>query len=267
MLRVLYGSITVHMETIDCSAGTRVFYGPLHCRDVLPREQEERLFGPLKAQQIQLTPRHPAPIAKDVFNTIKRGLIIEVHTHSPSHSHFSLSHTLAHKHSLILFLTHSLTNSLTLQLQIENGCIYATALCRAVIYYGSSPVRHSGTLAKEERTKVFNYTNRFLPALKQSSQSGAPITATPKPYVIFSFGQPWGGERSLSKNLVTMVVTYCRALNDFRVRNSVIHDELLFEAQESKDIRIISPTQADIDAETFLNPGTSEGRDSVSSPR
>ena len=80
-------------------------------------------------------------------------------------------------------------------------------------------------------------------------------SGVPKPYVIFSFGQPWGGERSLSKNLVTMVVTYCRALNDFRVRNSVIQDELLFEAQESKDIRIISPTSADIEAETFLNPG------------
>ena len=80
-------------------------------------------------------------------------------------------------------------------------------------------------------------------------------SGVPKPYVIFSFGQPWGGERSLSKNLVTVVVTYCRALNDFRVRNSVIQDELLFEAQESKDIRIISPTAADIEAEAFLNPG------------
>ena len=66
------------METIDCTEGTRIFYGPLHCRDVLPPEQEERLFGPLKAQQIQLTPRHPAPIAKDVFDTVKRGLILEV---------------------------------------------------------------------------------------------------------------------------------------------------------------------------------------------
>jgi hypothetical protein len=78
VVRVLYGSITVHMETVDCTGGTRIFYGPLHCRDVLPPEQEERLFGPLKAHQIQLTPRHPAPIAKEMFGTIKRGLIIEV---------------------------------------------------------------------------------------------------------------------------------------------------------------------------------------------
>ena len=91
-----------------------------------------------------------------------------------------------------------------------------------------------------------------LPSLKQT---GTAVAGTHKPYVIFSFGQPWGGERVLSKNLVTVVVTYCRALNDFRVKNSVIHDELLFEAQESKDIRIISPTQTDIEAETFLNPG------------
>ena len=66
------------METIDCSQGTRIFYGPLHCRDVLPPEQEETLFGPLKAHQIQLTPRHPAPKAKAVFDTVKRGLIVEV---------------------------------------------------------------------------------------------------------------------------------------------------------------------------------------------
>lgn len=120
------------------------------------------------------------------------------------------------------------------------------------MYYGSSPVRHTGTLAKEERTKVFNYCHRFLPALKQTGQS------MPKPYVIFSFGQPWGGERSLSKNLISVVVTYCRALNDFRVKNPVIHDELLFEAQESKDIRIITPTQADMEAEDFLNPRSEE---------
>ena len=119
-------------------------------------------------------------------------------------------------------------------------------------------MRHAGTLAKEERTKVFNYTHQFLPSLKQLSPSNA---TSQKPYVIFSFGQPWGRERALSKNLVTIVVTYCRALNDFRVKNSVIHDELLFEAQESKDIRIISPTQLDIEAETFLNPGGGGGGD------
>ena len=78
VLRVLYGSITIHMETINCTEGTRIFYGPLHCRDVLPRDQEVRLFGPLRAHQIQLTPRHPAPIAKEMFDTIKRGLIVEV---------------------------------------------------------------------------------------------------------------------------------------------------------------------------------------------
>ena len=147
-------------------------------------------------------------------------------------------------------------------------CIYFTycTLCRAVVYYGSSPVRHTGTLAKEEKTKIFNYTHRFLLSLKHT---GTVVAGTHKPYVIFSFGQPWGGKRVLSKNLVTVVVTYCRALNDFRVKNSVIHDELLFEAQESKDIRIISPTQTDIEAEAFLNPGGggTSGDHAETSPR
>ena len=236
------------METVNCTEGTRIFYGPLHCRDVLPREQEVRLFGPLKAHQIQLTPRHPAPVAKEMFDTVKRGLIIEVlctHTHTHTHTHtISLGH-----------------NSTLTPSQVENGCIYATALCRAVVYHGNSPVRHAGTLAKEERTRVFNYAHRFFPALKLPGQSM-------KPYVIFSFGQPWGGERSLAKNLVTVVITYCRALNDFRVKNSVIQDELLFEAQESRDIRIISPTVTDMEAEAFLNPGNGGGRQQAdTSPR
>ena len=208
----MYGSITVHMKTLDCTPGVRIYYGPLHCRDVLPQDQEEKLFGPLDAHQIALSPRHPASLAKQIFNFTKRGLILEVGDQN----------------------------------------IYATALCRAVVYHGCSPMKHSGVLQKEVQTKVFNYNNRFLPALKYHSEGhGTP----PKPYVIFSLGQPWGMERAFSKNLVTVTVTYCKALNDLRVRNATIHDELLFEAQEAKDIKIISPTPGDLEAERFLNPG------------
>ena len=211
-VRIMYGSITVHLDTFDCSSGARIYYGPLHCRDILSPENEEKLFGPIKAHQIPLSPRHPASLSKEIFNTSKRGLIIEV----------------------------------------ENSCICATALCRAVVYHGCSPLKPSGTLQKEEKTKVFNYQRRFLPALKYAMESHR---TPPKPYVIFSMGQTWGAERPLSKNLVTVIVTYCKALNDLRVRNIPIHDELLFEAQESKDIRIISPTAGDLEAEEFLNPG------------
>lgn len=210
-VRVLYGTITVHMETFDCSDGARIYYGPLHRRDMLPSEIEEKLFGPINAHQIALSPRHPAGLAKEIFNHTKRGLILEV----------------------------------------EDECIFATALCRTVVYYGTSPGKHNGTLIKEERTKVFNYKHRFTPSLKYTSENrGYP----PKPYALFSLGQPWGGERPLSKNLVTVVVTYCKALNDLRVKNLPIVDELLFEPQEAKDIRIISPTPTDFEAEHFLNP-------------
>ena len=34
--------------------------------------------------------------------------------------------------------------------------------------------------------------------------------------------------------ITVVVVTYCRALNSFRVKNSVIHNKLLLEAQELK---------------------------------
>lgn len=200
------------METVDSAKGTRIFYGPLHCRDVLPRDEEEKLFGPVESHQISLSPRHPSPLASEIFRTLKRGLIIDT----------------------------------------ENDNIYATALCRAVVYCGSSPHKHSITINKEERVKVFDFSNEFLPALRQSVEVKGSVY--PKPYVIFSFGQPWGNERSLSQNLATVVVTHCKALNSLRVRNIKILDELLYEPVEHHSIRIISPTRRDLDAEEFLNP-------------
>lgn len=214
----MYGSITVHMDTLDCTNGCRIFYGPLHCRDVLAPAEEEKLFGPLAAHQISVSPRHPSALAPEIFKTMKRGLVVDV----------------------------------------QDMDIHATALCRAVVYHGSSPMKHSGTLEKEQRVNVFSYPD-FLATLKQQVDGHGNL---PKPYIIISFGQPWGGERLLAKNLVTLVVTHCKALNDLRVRNIPIHDDLLFEAQENQDIRIISPTQRDLEAEEFLNPSSNP-----SSPR
>ena len=208
----MYGSITVHMETIDAAKGARLFYGPLHCRDVLPRAEEEILFGPINAHQISLSPRHPSPLASEIFKTLKRGLVVDV----------------------------------------ENHNIYAKALCRAVVYTGSSPHKYSTTIHKEERVKLFDFSNEFLPALRQCTEVKGSVF--PKPYVIFSFGQPWGIDRSLSQNLITIIVTHCRALNSLRVRNVNILDELLYDPFEHHNIRIISPTRRDLEAEEFLNP-------------
>ena len=208
----MYGSITVYMETHDCYHGCRIFYGPLHCRDVLPPEEEVKLFGPLDAHQVSISPRHPSPLASEVFRTLKRGLILEV----------------------------------------ENGQIYATALCRAVVYTGSSPLKNTKSLEKEEKVKVFDYSSQFIPELKHSIESRT--ASIPKPYVIFCFGQHWGSERPLNKNLITVVATHCKSLNDMKVNNIPIYDELLFESLENQDIRIISPTRRDLDAEEFLNP-------------
>ena len=210
-MRVLYGSITVHLETLDCSKGARIFYGPLHRRDVLESEVEKQLFGPLEAQQISLSPRHPAGKAQDIFKNLKRGIVVDV----------------------------------------DKDCVYCTALCRTVVYYGNSPLKYTSTLRKEERTKIFNYNHRFLPSLKYTMESRC---QPPKPYVVLSLGQPWGGERPLAKNLVTVVVTYCKALHDLQVRQAPIHDELLFEAQEANDVDIVDPTTKDMEAEDFLNP-------------
>jgi hypothetical protein len=213
-IRIMYGSITVYMDTIDCSKGCRIFYGPLHCRDVLSADEEVKLFGPLEAHQISISPRHPSPLASEIFRTLKRGLVLEV----------------------------------------DNGDIYATALCRAVVYAGTSPVKNTKALDKEERTKVFEHSPRFLFELKHSIETRT--SACPKPYTIFSFGQHWNKERSLSKNLISVVATHCKSLNEFKTHSLPIFDELLYESLENQDIRIISPTRRDLEAEEFLNPSS-----------
>ncbi|XP_019848988.1 PREDICTED: interferon regulatory factor 5-like isoform X1 [Amphimedon queenslandica] len=214
-IRIMYGSITVHMETFDCSKGLRIFYGPLHCRDVLSPQEEEMLFGPLSAHQLSISPRHPSPLSTEIFRTLKRGLIIEA----------------------------------------SEGAVYATALCRTVIYSGSSPMKNSGSLEKEEKVKVFDFRSGFLPELKTSLETRSNVV--PKPYALFSFGQHWGSDRPLLKNLITLVVSHCGALNELKNSNVTLYDELLYEPIENQDIRIISPTKMDLEAEEFLNPSSS----------
>lgn len=203
------------MDTFDCSKGLRIFYGPLHCRDILSPPEEETLFGPLNAHQLSISPRHPSPLATEIFKTLKRGLVIEA----------------------------------------TDNAVYATALCRTVIYSGSSPLKNSCSLDKEERAKVFDFRNGFLPELKHSLETRSNVL--PKPYALFSFGQHWGNDRPLLKNLITLVVTHCAALNELRNTNVTLYDELLYEPIENQDIRIISPSRRDIEAEEFLNPSSS----------
>jgi len=47
-IAILYGSITVHTETVDCTLGCRIFHGPIRNSKVMNLDLvlREELFGP-----------------------------------------------------------------------------------------------------------------------------------------------------------------------------------------------------------------------------
>jgi len=55
-ISILYGSITVHTETVDCTVGCRIFYGPIPNSENIDPVLQEELFGPQDAVQIALNP-------------------------------------------------------------------------------------------------------------------------------------------------------------------------------------------------------------------
>ncbi|KAL5491051.1 hypothetical protein EMCRGX_G016266 [Ephydatia muelleri] len=191
-VRILYGSILVH------KAGH-----PLHPR--LPSLQ----WAP--AQQIILPSNHPNHVAKDIFEAMTRGLVLEM---------------------------------------VDND-IYATALCRTVVYYGSSACDQSYALEKEQRTKVFDYNNCFLPLLEKYALGQGPA---PRPNVIFSLGQSWGPHRHAGQNLVSVVITHLPAEHAVRtvgLPSNIIVRDLLLDGPGSVEIE--GASLEDLAAEAFLN--------------
>lgn len=169
-----------------------------------------RLFGPSQAQQIMLPQSHPNHIAKDIFDAMTRGLVLEM---------------------------------------VDND-IYATALCRTVVYYGSSACEQSYALEKEQRTKVFDYNNHFLPSLEQYALGQGHM---PRPHVVFSLGQSWGPQRHASQNLISIVVTHLTAQHAVQTVGlpSAIARELLVDTPDS--VEIDGASLQDLAAEAFLN--------------
>ena len=128
-ITVLYGSIAVHTETVSCTQGCRIYFGPNVSLDRLLHPESEKLFGPPGAHQISLPSSHPDARATDILNAMKRGLV----------------------------------------LNISNNDIFATPLCKATVHHGGSPRETSYPLAKEETYKVFDYNSNFLPLLENWS--------------------------------------------------------------------------------------------------
>lgn len=209
---VFYGSVPVLSKDISCHRGCRIFSGlGYQAMESHPHQSQnfESLFGPPDAEQISLPPMHQVPAAKNIFSTMSRGLLLEMH----------------------------------------NNDIYATPLCHNVVFCGQSFYADSAQLEREKRTKVFDYSKHFQPALEQYSLSRG---LKPEPCVIFSLGQSWGPHRPVNHNLIYIVVSHMQAAHDLKMFEPpfpLSHD-LFSTVHDSVDVQQASPT--DIRAEAFL---------------
>lgn len=133
---VYYGSISVLSKDVMCNKGCRIYCGSNFNPPANPEQanQLETIFGPLEAEQIPLPNGHPLPQANEVFESMKRGLLIEMHDND----------------------------------------VYATPLCNNIVFCGTSYYHQSQPLEKEKRTKVFDYNNYFQPSLEQYSLHRGP---------------------------------------------------------------------------------------------
>lgn len=214
-VQVYYGSIPVFSETITVMNGCRIFFDP---RFVQPPavEGSQMLFGPTGIEQIQLPECHPNPYAKEIFNAMSRGLIIEM---------------------------------------VDDN-IYATPLCRPVVYTGPRSGAQSYPLGKESRTKVFDYANHFRPSLERYALSnGAP----PSAQTLFSLGQPWGPScpaGNISQTLVSVLVTHSKAHAELDTIGlpAALTQDLFIEIPDSIDIG--KANISDLQAEAFLTQHT-----------
>ena len=202
-VRVLYGSIPVLNQSINCAHGGRIFFNPYQGQ--LPQQSGDggkvrKLFGPPKAEQISLPNCHPNPLAAEIFKAMYRGFVIEM----------------------------------------KDSDIYATPLCQTVVYYGQSSTSQSYALEKETCTKVFDYANHFRPSLEHYAINNG---QAPNPYCIFSLGQSWGPGKHVAQNLISIVVTHLQAKHELDTiglpHHSTLQPESGSQHQDSFPVKAI----------------------------
>lgn len=207
-IRVFYGPFPVVDQTIICHSGCRIFFDPRYSKSPT-LDQAQKFFGPNEAHQIQLPDKHPNMIAKEIFNAMSRGLLIEM----------------------------------------VNDDIYATPLCRTVVYYGTSSNSECYALHKEQKTKVFDYSSYFRPALERYAVASG---QAPSPFAVFSLGQAWGPSSSVSQTLISITVCHSKAKHELETIGlpAALTRDLLAELPDSIDIG--KANMSDLQAEAFL---------------
>ena len=214
-VQIYYGSIPVFNESITVVNGCRIFFDPRFIEQP-SLEGSQMLFGPVGVEQIQLPECHPNPYAKEIFNAMSRGLIIEM---------------------------------------VDDN-IYATPLCRPVVYTGSNAGAQSYPLGKENRTKVFDYGLNFRPSLERYALSNS---TPPSAQMLFSLGQPWGPScpaGNISQTLVSIMVTHCKAQAELDTIGlpAALTQSVFIEIPDAIDIG--KANMCDIQAEEFLTQHT-----------
>lgn len=136
-------------------------------------------------------------------------------------------------------------------LEVSNGSVYVTPLCRTIVYCSTSgsPGQEAAHIDKDHPTKVFDYNNHFRPALEHYALIQG---QSPSPYFLLGLGQTWGRGRHVTQNLISIVVTHCKAKQDIDTIGlpQLLAQELLIEMPDTIDID--QPTGTDLEAEAFL---------------
>ena len=159
-----------------------------------------------------LPENHPQGLSKDIFNAMVNGIVLDV----------------------------------------NDGCVYVTPLCRTIVYCSNSPTpgHEAVQLNKDQATKVFDYHNHFRPALEHYALIQG---ESPSPYFWLGLGQNWGRGRHVTQNLISIMVTHVKAKHDIDtigLPDILATEDLMGEIPTTIDID--QPTNDDLEADAFL---------------
>ncbi|CAH3016035.1 unnamed protein product [Porites evermanni] len=173
-IRVFYGKLEVLYTEARLTESERIirfFYGSPIAPELLQMDLYSKVYGPPGAKQIKLPEvESTCPETKKVMSYLKRGLLLEV---------------------------------------TEDYDILATRLALTRVFYSNG--RQPATkLQREKQTKVFDYTGKFIPTLRESRNGNCECPADD---VTFYLGKA-------DSSLVSIVVTHTKARTNLHKANT-----------------------------------------------